>query len=81
MTEAIFGKSLRNAVAEVRDFGKVLVSSAAAKRSGMDAKGLGNPNTSIEVLRSNLIDSLLDHIDEEDVVADSVMNYLSAGTS
>ena len=81
LTEAVFGKSLRNAVAEVKNFGKLLVSSAAAKRSCMNPKGLGKQNSSVELLRSNLIESLLDQIDEQDVVADSVMNYLSAGIS
>ena len=28
---------------------------------------------------NNLIDSLLDHIDDHEVVADAAMNYLSAG--
>lgn len=69
--EMIFGGSHRRAIREVKKFGNVLVSSALHRRSMLGA--------STDSLPTNLIDSLLDHIEDHQIVADAAMNYLSAG--
>ena len=70
LKEFILGVPLRRAVFEVKTFGNSIVSAAIQKR--------GNRENS-DPLKNNLINSLLDHIDDNEVVADAAMNYLSAG--
>ena len=80
LTELLFGRQLSHAVAEVKRFGGVLVSAAAERRSNVvDCTDAGGLPFKRDDLRTNLIDSLLDHIDDKGVVADAAMNYLSAG--
>ena len=76
--EFIWGQPLRRAVSEVKDFGSAIVHSAAEKRAKPQSCIKGQRGQ-IEILRTNLIDSLLDHITDKAVVADAAMNYLSAG--
>lgn len=76
--EFIFGAPLRRAFFEVKRFGKAIVTSTVAKRlesSTMAEKSMEDANP----VQSNLINSLLDHIPDHQVVADAAMNYLSAG--
>lgn len=77
--ELFFGAPLRRAVLEVKTFGRAIVSAAVQKRE--DEKRPRNPSAveSIDPLKNNLINSLLDHIEDQQVVADAAMNYLSAG--
>ncbi|MCJ1478161.1 hypothetical protein MMC13_006837 [Lambiella insularis] len=81
--EFFSGSRLRTAIADVRAFGRTVVTEAAAKRStqkceeGMldDTAYLSAP----PALQTNLINSLLDHLPTSELVADAAMNFLSAG--
>lgn len=65
---------------EVKRFGDELVSIAAHKRQEIGRESLGAKSNNADPLRNNLINSLLDHIEDRQIVADAAMNYLSAGT-
>ncbi|KAL8948151.1 MAG: hypothetical protein Q9222_005639 [Ikaeria aurantiellina] len=76
--EFIWGVPLRRAFSHVKRFGNEIVSSTVDKRQ----KGKPNGKESakeVNPLHENLINSLLDHIPDHQVVADAAMNYLSAG--
>ena len=75
--ELISGAPFRKAVLEVKTFGDSIVSKAVRMRKAANETKTG-PRTRVP-LQSNLIDSLLDHIEDHRVVADAAMNYLSAG--
>ena len=77
--EALLGRRLRKAVKEVKDFGRRVVSEAVARRVETKGKEKNRPDSHIHHLQENLINSLLDHISDHQVVADSAMNFLSAG--
>ena len=80
MKEVIFGARLRTAVREVRAFGADIVSTAIEQRAeAVPGDNEDSFHKTVENLRTNLIDSLLDHISDRQVVADAAMNYLSAG--
>ena len=70
MRGAKFGKCIK----EVKAFGAGLVSTARSRRSKYAKKNEGRAS-----MQKNLIDSLLDHISSDQVVADAAMNFLSAG--
>ena len=74
--EYLFGARLQRAVAEVKRFGDEVVTTAVRNRE--QSAPLPEKDNS-DALRSNLIDSLLDHIEDRMVVRDAAMNYLSAG--
>ena len=82
LTEPIFGAKFRKAVANIHDFGAIIVKNAVNARkmrseplvSGSDPEPL-----SIESSSGSLINLLLDSIDDEKLVADAALNYLSAG--
>ncbi|KAL9603907.1 MAG: hypothetical protein Q9219_000845 [cf. Caloplaca sp. 3 TL-2023] len=76
--EFVLGRSLRRAFFEVKRFGSAIVASTVAKREN-PTFGTDNSSKNVNPLQSNLIDSLLDHISDHEVVADAAMNYLSAG--
>lgn len=78
ISEFIWGAPLRQAVSEVKDFGRTIVSKAVQSRSASGEKSFARSEAS-NSLQDNLINSLLDHIDDHQIVADSAMNYLSAG--
>ena len=77
--EFVWGAPLRRAIHEVRRFGDAIVSTAVCKREESNANSKDQRADSISPLQNNLIDSLLDHIDDHQIVADAAMNYLSAG--
>ena len=78
LKEAVFGIHFRRAVFEVKSFGNGIVFAAIKKRQTKN--GSRNRDTIKEYPpKNNLIDSLLDHIDDHQTVADAAMNYLSAG--
>ncbi|MCJ1457098.1 hypothetical protein MMC28_007464 [Mycoblastus sanguinarius] len=77
--ELVFGAPFRRAVSEVKSFGTRIVSAAVRKREYQYQHAGDDRITSDDPLQKNLIDSLLDHIDDHQVVADAAMNYLSAG--
>ena len=77
--EFFLGAPFRKAVFDVKDFGNSIVSSAMEKRRNGSSLGQNDPIKKPDHLANNLISSLLDHIDDHEVVADAAMNYLSAG--
>ena len=78
LKEAVFGIHFRKAVFDVKSFGNGIVSAALKKRQTKN--GSTDSDTTKECPpKNNLIDSLLDHIDDHQTVADAAMNYLSAG--
>ena len=74
LKEFLFGAPLRKSIHEVKTFGSCIVSAAVQKRKEHVDAG------SVDPLQNNLINSLLDNIEDHDIVADAAMNYLSAGT-
>lgn len=74
LKEFLFGAPLRKSIHEVKTFGSCIVSAAVQKRKEHIDAG------SVDLLQNNLINSLLDNIEDHDIVADAAMNYLSAGT-
>ncbi|KAL8800626.1 MAG: hypothetical protein Q9182_005039 [Xanthomendoza sp. 2 TL-2023] len=76
--ELILGAPLRRAVSEVKRFGNQIVSAAVEMRTRSNG-ARDKVVKEIDPLRDNLINSLLDHIPDHQVVADAAMNYLSAG--
>ena len=79
MKEALFSRPFRKAVLAVKEFGNEIVTAAVRKREQRKLESKVQ-SSSIDPLSSNLIDSLLDHIEDRQVVADAAMNYLSAGS-
>ncbi|MCJ1282269.1 hypothetical protein MMC26_001592 [Xylographa opegraphella] len=83
--ELVFGARLRASIKDVRSFGRTVVASAVEKRSSASAEHAAtksSPDSSPRVpmaLQGNLINSLLDHLPTEELVADAAMNFLSAG--
>ena len=79
LKEFFFGAPLRKAILDIKVFGYSIVSAAIRKR--LDERGSSKDDTikNSGPLQSNLINSLLDYIDDHQVVADAAMNYLSAG--
>lgn len=77
--EVFFGAPLRRAVLEVKTFGREIVSAAVQKREDEESRKDPSIGESADPLKNNLINSLLDHIEDQQVVADAAMNYLSAG--
>ncbi|KAK0382840.1 hypothetical protein NLU13_9935 [Sarocladium strictum] len=74
------GYRLRRAITAIRSHGKRIVSSAVAARQQNISK---SPDTAekgaLDQVSGSLIHSLLDSIGDEKLVADSALNYLSAG--
>ena len=79
LKELLFGKPLRNAIMEVKRFGREIVSNAVHRRALETTLSYKPTNKGQDPMRCILIDSLLDHLDDHEVVADAAMNYLSAG--
>lgn len=79
LKELILGAPLRKAVFEVKSFGSAIVSAAVQKKKHDQIDGTSAGRTGLDSLRTNLINSLLDNIEDHQVVADAAMNYLSAG--
>ena len=79
LKEFFFGALLRKAVFDIKAFGHKIVSAAVQRRQ--EGRGSSTYDTAKEAdpLRNNLINSLLDNIDDHQMVADAAMNYLSAG--
>lgn len=79
LKELLLGARLRKAVFEVKSFGNAIVSAAVQKKKHEQVDGRDSRVTGFDSLRTNLINSLLDNIEDHQVVADAAMNYLSAG--
>lgn len=80
ISEAMLGAQLRASVAEVKQFSRTIVSSAICRRETTRVP-MKEPATTVEPVQNNLIDALLNHIADHQVVADAAMNYLSAGSN
>jgi hypothetical protein len=63
-------------VAEVKAFGSMIVSNAIQAKKSKEETKLGPSSGNIS---GSLINSLLDSIDDHQMVADAALNYLSAG--
>ena len=79
LKELILGAPFRKAIFDVKTFGNSIVSAAIQKRRKQSSASKNDVVENFNPLQNNLIDSLLDHIDDRQVVADAAMNYLSAG--
>ncbi|KAM0556913.1 hypothetical protein ACHAPJ_005586 [Fusarium lateritium] len=71
ITEIVMGARMRRSIATVKAYGKRIVTSAVADRKGAEKTQSDAPGS--------LIQSLLDSIGDQDLVADAALNYLSAG--
>ncbi|KAF4978967.1 hypothetical protein FDECE_18134, partial [Fusarium decemcellulare] len=67
LTELVTGMRLRKSVSQMKAYGQKLVNDAVTRRECADDKS------------PTLIDTLLDHLGDRALVADSALNYLSAG--
>ena len=79
LKEIFVGAPLRKAISEVKELGHSIVSAAIQKRKKRSCSPTEEVTKSSDALQTNLINALLDHIDDDQVVADAAMNYLSAG--
>ncbi|KAB8294087.1 hypothetical protein EYC80_009541 [Monilinia laxa] len=77
ITEILFGGRFRSSIAKVKDFGAEIVSNAI--RTRREQKKMGTEPSSLDLISGTLINSLLDSIDDHQMVADAALNYLSAG--
>lgn len=80
-TEIFYGRKFRQSVARVKEFGAVIVAKAVETRHSVRQDDLvtSRPSQAFEGISGSLINSLLDSIDDQQVVADAALNYLSAG--
>lgn len=79
VSEAVWGAHLRSSIAEVKRFSRTIVSSAVCRRKTARVS-VKEPTVTAEPVQDNLIDALLNHIADHQIVADAAMNYLSAGS-
>jgi cytochrome P450 len=73
------GARMRRALAVVRELGRRIVSNAVAARDKEVKSPGAEPTEAIDQISGSLIQSLLDAIGDEKLVADAALNYLSAG--
>lgn len=74
------GYRLRRSIATIRSYGKRIVASAVSAREAGNVPPLDKPEEgALNRVSGSLIQSLLDSIGDEKLVADSALNYLSAG--
>jgi hypothetical protein len=73
----LLGGEFKRAVAEVKAFGSMIVSNAIESKQSKETETKLNSSTSD--ISGSLINSLLDSIDDHQMVADAALNYLSAG--
>ncbi|THV45019.1 hypothetical protein BGAL_0542g00060 [Botrytis galanthina] len=77
VTEMVFGGRLKSSIAKVKAFGTEIVSNAV--RARQEKSQVNNEQNSLDSISGSLINSLLDSIDDHQMVADAALNYLSAG--
>ncbi|KAI9820036.1 MAG: hypothetical protein M1827_006607 [Pycnora praestabilis] len=75
ITEVFFGAQLRSSLLEVKRFGKRIVAKAMAERK--TKRVLGEDNDDLK--DTHLIDLLVDGLEDQELVADAALNFLSAG--
>jgi hypothetical protein len=82
ITEIFLGKQFRDSVAKVKAFGNVIVTNAVKSRQAKGPVGAtvsSRDDKTFDTISGSLINSLLDSINDHQVVADAALNYLSAG--
>lgn len=83
VTEIFFGSKLRASISIVKDFGRRIVASAVKDRQEQKTRGEGEPaideESKLDQISGSLIQSLLDAIGNEEMVADAALTFLSAG--
>lgn len=86
VTEIFFGSRMRRSIALVKSFGASIVASAQKDRTEKEAGGKSarpgtddDSNQETKAIQGSLIQSFLDNIGDETLVADAALNYLSAG--
>jgi hypothetical protein len=77
VTEIFFGGEFKKAVAQVKAFGSMIVSNAIQAKQSKERET--NIDSSSGDMSGSLINSLLESIDDHQMVADAALNYLSAG--
>ncbi|KAE9380593.1 cytochrome P450 [Stipitochalara longipes BDJ] len=77
VTEIFFGGKFKKSVAQVKAFGSMIVSNAI--QSKQSKKRETSVDLSLGDMSGSLINSLLESIDDHQMVADAALNYLSAG--
>lgn len=75
LTEFVTGARFRKSVSIVKSYGQRIVASAVADRNGSKT----DAPDKLDDISGSLIQSLLDSIGDEQLVADAALNYLSAG--
>ena len=83
ITEVFFGKQFRDSVTRVKAFGNVIVANAVKARQSKDSviASISSDDKTFGAISGSLINSLLDSINDHQMVADAALNYLSAGKS
>lgn len=76
VTELFTGSRFRTALAEVKKFGRGIVTNAKLRRSRIAYESLLDGE---EPVMGSLIDSLIETFEQPEVIADSALNFLSAG--
>jgi hypothetical protein len=77
ITESFFGSRLRRSISTVKSYGKTIVANAIETRKSGRAAESGE--TKLDTISGSLVQSLLDAIGDDEMVADAALNYLSAG--
>ena len=83
ITERFIGAKFRKALSIVRRFGNDIVAKAVADRKverDQEEHYIQPDESRLDQISGSLIRSLLESVDNEDIVADAALNYLSAGT-
>lgn len=81
ITELFTGAKLRKSISVVRNFGRHIVTKAVQDRQSQKSseKEFGGEDGKLDQISGSLIQSLLDAIQDEQMVADAALTYLSAG--
>ncbi|KAK0628729.1 cytochrome P450 [Bombardia bombarda] len=83
INEVLFGSQLRASMKVVREFGRRIVASAVKDRRDQQTRKEENvfveDESKLDQISGSLIQSLLDAIGDEKIVADAALTYLSAG--
>ncbi|KAI9151638.1 Transcriptional activator acu-15 [Paramyrothecium foliicola] len=79
LTEFVTGTRFRKSIRVVKSYGQRIVASAVTNRKAGDGDGDGDSPDKLDDVSGSLIKSLLDAINDEQLVADAALNYLSAG--
>ncbi|KAL2133999.1 hypothetical protein VTI74DRAFT_1252 [Chaetomium olivicolor] len=84
ITEIFTGSKFRKSTAIVKAFGRRIVSSAVKDRKTQKSRAISDAppadeENKLDQISGSLIQSLLDTLGDEDVVADAALTYLSAG--